>query len=263
MIIYLEYVFSYIYIFILSTINRLITTEKKDYNNNIIVSFTTIPSRSPYIINTINSILNQTVLPRKIYIGIPIVSSREPLLEYNLSNVIQTNKMIKIVYYNEDSGPIMKLLTGLDKCNTDDMIITIDDDTIYEKHLIEILSKNAMSDFNSVHCTIGRDKYSKKKYGTYTKCTLRTLEGYGGVIYRKHFFNNFNIINNKCFRTNDDLVISAYLKNNNIKINKVSYFIREPFCRYLFTSQSNPLYMINESNNVFNIAANELLLFEN
>ena len=256
----ISYILSYLYIQILGFLNILVKPDKNNINSNVIVSLTTIPSRSYFIINTINSILLQTIVPRKIYIGIPLKSKREPYLQFKFTDNITHNSIVEIITYDMDSGPIMKLITGLDQLT--DMIITVDDDTIYEKHLIENLIKN--NDKSLVYCTIGRDIYGNKLYGT--KTILRSVEGYGGVLYRKNMFDsNFkdNLINQPYYiYTNDDLYISSYLYNKKIEIYCIDNNINEPFCTYLNTIKSNPLWIINEKNNNFNMAKEQLRLFK-
>ena len=185
------YFFTYLYIKIISFFNYLIHNEDINCKNKVIISLTTIPSRSCYILDTLNSILNQTQLPSMIYIGIPYISLREPGLDYTFPKKIYNHKLIKIVYYENDDGPIMKLLTGLRELQLlkkDYKIITIDDDMIYNKHLIENLmrayDKNEY-DKNNVYCTIGRNAIGEKIFNTSN--LLQTVEGYGGVIYNSSF----------------------------------------------------------------------------
>lgn len=257
MIFFIYYLFSYIYIKLIGYFNYIIDIKYikkiKDKNtlDSLIVTLTTIPSRSPYILDTINSILCQTVLPSKICIGIPYSSAREPHLKYAFPQKIHMHPLINIIYYESDDGPIMKLLTGLRE-GWNGTIITIDDDTIYEKHLIENLTKQFNASLQkNVICSIGRNKEFDKIYSEST--LLTTLEGYGGVLYNSSFFNLLEMENKikempYYIRTNDDLFISAYLRDHNIKIQCIKNHIKEPFCRFINTNNSNPLWSINEEN---------------
>ena len=109
----LSYYLYYIYIRFLSYFNYVTQSQKQKHSNDVIISLTTIPSRVSHIINTINSILMQTVLPSKIVIGIPLVAKREPHLKYIFPQNILQHDLIEIKQYAEDKGPIMKLLAGL------------------------------------------------------------------------------------------------------------------------------------------------------
>ena len=256
------YLTYYIYIQFISLFNYLIKPDIKKINKNLIVSLTTIPSRSSYIHITLNSILSQTVLPRKIYIGIPKISTREPNINYNFKKL---NNIIEIINYDIDYGPVMKLFTGIDKANKDDMIITIDDDNIYEKHTIENLVNSYNNDNSSVYCMIGRNKFGEKKIKYNKKENILTsIEGYGSVIYSSKFFKNDfidNILDKPFYiKTNDDLYISSYLKNK-ITIKHVKSYKNEPFSIFIFTILHNPLWIINEGCNLFDMANKELKLF--
>ena len=253
---YFIYILNYIFIRLISLINILYPTSSENINNNLIVSFTTIPSRSSYITNTINSILMQTVLPRKIVIGIPKIANREPNLKYKFPKSILKNDLIEIVKYDEDKGPIMKLLTGIDNSKDNELIITIDDDTIYEKHLIESLLK--YKDGETVFCTIGRNQKNEKCFGNTILLPeiTTTLEGYGGVLYNKNNFidnkiNDFLKTTSEKQKFNDDLLISYFLKKNSIFIKRIPYSIKEPITSSFFTKNTNPLWMINENKGYF------------
>ncbi len=254
------YYFTYLYIKIISYFNYLIGLNEKNKDiNNVIISLTTIPSRSPYILDTLNSILNQTQLPRMIYIGIPYASLREPGLDYRFPKKIYNHKLIKIVYYENDEGPIMKLLTGLRQLQLlkkDYKIITIDDDMIYDKHLIKNLLREYNKNENNVYCSIGRNAFGEKLFNTSN--LLRTVEGYGGVIYNSSFFNLAELLLHDeipyYIKTNDDLFISAYLRRKNIKIYGIKNNIDQPLSRYLNTRKSNPLWIINEKTNFLKAA---------
>ena len=260
------YIFTFLYIKIISFFNYLIVLNEKNItcSNEVIVSFTTIPSRSLYILDTLNSILNQTLLPNMIYIGIPYISLREPGLDYKFSKRIDNHKLIKIIYYEKDEGPIMKLLTGLRELQVlkkYSKIITIDDDIIYEKHLIENLLREAKKNENNVYCTIGRNAIGEKLFNTSN--FLQTVEGYGGVIYKSSFFNLSELFFYRdipyYIKTNDDLFISAYLRTKNIKIYGIKNNISQPLSRYLNTRKSNPLWIINKTN--YSKAATYLNIF--
>jgi hypothetical protein len=230
---------------------------------NVIVSMTTIPSRSRTILPTILSILRQTIVPDVIFIGIPLQSMREPDTEYSFPESVLHCPNIHIVYYEKDLGPIMKLTTGLD-VNDNPLhkrIITMDDDTVYEKHCIETLLQ---MEPNVVCCLIGRDHTGKKIYGNQPPCIVKSLEGYGGVLYDPLFFEKDFLQYTTSFavRMNDDLAISHYLDRKKILIKKKQYFVCEPLNTFLFLSRfSNPLWLQNKKDHLFEKAEEELGLF--
>ena len=199
---------------------------------------------------------------------------REPDLLFNFCKLITQNKLVEINYYDEDAGPIMKLLTGIDFWSrnlytafNDKLIITVDDDTIYNKYLFETLIDEYKHGKHSVFCNIGRDCHSKKIYGTDTiNRPLTSIEGYGGVMYDskifKSDFKRYTIGIPPYIRTNDDLLISYYLKTKNIHIKHVRSIIKEPFTTFFYTEATNPLWIINEKGKNFQNASELLDLFD-
>ena len=82
--------------------------------NKYIISFTTIPTRLKNIHLTIDSLLNQIVMPEKIILNMPKIYS----LRFKTSvDIISVNELLKkyqnkiiINYLDEDYGPGTKLL---------------------------------------------------------------------------------------------------------------------------------------------------------
>ena len=102
----------------------------------IYVSLTAIPQRIKHLNKTIESLLNQTQKPDKIFINIP--------LKYKRFNEIIDDDQIpkfddKIIEITrcEDYGPGTKLLGSLNKLEKNSLIILADDDNIYEDYMIE------------------------------------------------------------------------------------------------------------------------------
>ena len=194
---------------------------------NIVVSLTTSPKRLPLIGNTLDSIINQTIKPSKIYVNIPPIFKRTNET-YPDPNVIfkDKNQYKDIVIWNnncEDLGPITKLQGTLDNIDQDDntWIITIDDDIMYLKDTIEMY-----------HSCITKIKGSNNNaYGMagfiWTNSTIRAqfengntniLEGYGSVCYHRSQFPNksWGSYLNKCLtdvscKFSDDIIISNWL----------------------------------------------------
>ena len=102
----------------------------------IYVSISTIPDRLKNLDQSIDSLLNQSKKPDKIFINIP----------YKFRRFKETIKNNKIPNFNndivevtrcEDCGPGTKLLGSLDKLEKDSLLILADDDHIYEDYMIE------------------------------------------------------------------------------------------------------------------------------
>lgn len=133
--------------------------DKLEKVNNVtpgvIISLTTIPSRSEKIIPTMNSLLDQTV-PAHIFIHIPKRANCEPEKEYKFPTSILKHPNITIVEHPIDYGPSMKFIPAIKaSIHTNDYVIVVDDDNIYPKTLVEDLYKYARREPSYVYCTRG------------------------------------------------------------------------------------------------------------
>ena len=104
----------------------------------IYVSLSTIPPRINELSKSIDSLLNQTIKPDKIFINIPKKFRRfkEEIKDHqipNFSSIVEVTRC-------DDYGPGTKLLGSIDKLNKDSLVILADDDQIYEDFMIEKLS---------------------------------------------------------------------------------------------------------------------------
>ena len=101
----------------------------------IYVSVTTIPQRIKTINKSIESLINQTVKPDKIFINIPKIYKRfEKKIEDN--EIPNFPEIVEGTRCN-DFGPGTKLLGSLGKFREDSLVILADDDHIYEDYMIE------------------------------------------------------------------------------------------------------------------------------
>ena len=130
------------------------------FNRKIIVTLTTIPSRLKNVNNVIISLLKQTIKPDEIVLSLPMKSLREPNINYEIS--IQQKRffdennitILRLVY---DYGPATKLLGILERelkseinTETEPLIITVDDDKIYDKNTVMVLVEGWKRHPNSV-----------------------------------------------------------------------------------------------------------------
>lgn len=107
-------------------------------NRNVVISLTTLPSRIEGLKYTINSLMDQTVLPDKVILNLPKLSKREKI-SYRIPDYIRNNPIIFVNHVDKDLGPATKLLPTLISYETDPekLIIVLDDDQIYPKQLVE------------------------------------------------------------------------------------------------------------------------------
>ena len=102
----------------------------------IYVSISTIPDRLKNLDQSIDSLLNQSKKPDKIFINIPYKYKR-------FNKTIDDNQIPKFdnsiveITRCEDCGPGTKLLGSLDKFDKNSLLILTDDDHIYEDYMIE------------------------------------------------------------------------------------------------------------------------------
>jgi len=194
-------------------------------NKPIYISLTSIFTNQNVLLKTLESILTQTKKPDKIFLYL----SEEPYLldngfkdkqitNKNLSQWIQNNSII-CVQWIRNIGPFRKLLPLLkEKWKEDCIIITIDDDTIYDKNLIQ----NMVSDYNENKCVIGYRGFTPNMnnlkdfdYTNIAKTKNLSLynffTGKGGILYKPEFFYktedlifNENIYLKTC-ETSDDV----------------------------------------------------------
>jgi len=102
----------------------------------IYVSISTIPQRLKNINESIDSLLNQTKKPDKIFINIPYKYKRfnETIEDVQIPKF--DNKIVEITRC-EDYGPGTKLLGSLDKLKKDSLVILADDDLFYKNYMVE------------------------------------------------------------------------------------------------------------------------------
>ena len=102
----------------------------------IYVSISTIPPRIKNLEKSVESILNQTLKPDKIFINIPFKYRRfeEVIRDNQLPNFKDSS--IEVTRC-EDCGPGTKLLGSLNKFEKNSLVILADDDHVYEDYMVE------------------------------------------------------------------------------------------------------------------------------
>lgn len=169
--------------------------------SRVIVSMTSIPARNGRRQATFESLLKQSTLPDEIRVFVdPVMLTDPELLSYaERTRAWSKGKIIPIP--TRDRGPVTKLSVLLDpKIQNDDLLVTVDDDIIYEPRWLDTLIQGATkhpdyavgfcgwnaSGFLEAH----RDKQAHG--GTYVWPSVPgpcdVLEGWAGVCYRKGFF---------------------------------------------------------------------------
>jgi predicted O-methyltransferase YrrM len=191
----------------------------------IYISLTSIFKNQDILLQTLQSIMKQSRKPDKIFLYL----SEEPyILDTGFKDKKITNStLLKFINDNpnidikwvKNTGPYRKLLPLLrDKWDEDCIIITIDDDTLYDIHLIE----NLVNDYYKYKCVIGYrgftpsiDKLENFNYEKRNKLEnlslYNFLTGKGGILYKPEFFHQTKdlIFNDKIYldtcHTGDDI----------------------------------------------------------
>jgi len=208
--------------------------QTKIKKTEIVVSLTTSPTRILLMQGVIESILQQTVPPTIIRLNLPRFFKRTNT-PYNIPSFITNNPKIKIFWYDEDYGPIMKVLpTIIDyRKNLNVVVIYTDDDVLFLPHTIETHLKFIVKDPKSVYCVSGIifnngewKQPSKKAMLTYVDIP----EGFMSVAFQSSIFNNvpislveyYNLLKNDkvCFGS-DDLILGNFFAGNGIKVRKI------------------------------------------
>lgn len=211
-------------------IKRISETNRKP---KIIVSLTSVPKRFDTLYLTIESIFNQTLQPDKIvlYLG---NNTKSIMLPKKIKKLVKRGLTIE---YRDDSklGPHTKYFYALQEYKND-IVVTFDDDILYDKYLIEELYSSYLKFPKCISSVRPHkivftenkeiDNYNKwifdyNEADSLTPSYLLCQTGVGGVlyppnIYPKKVFNK-ELINSK-FKRNDDLYLYFNQVLNGIKV---------------------------------------------
>jgi hypothetical protein len=179
--------------------------------SDLIVGLTTIPSRLPYLVPTLKSLLLQNVIPGRILLHLPTHSRREQV-EYSVPEELEGLEVVQIIR-SPDWGPATKILPALLDTDPDQRVVAVDDDRIYRPTLLEdLLEASEQHPDAAVGCfglivpldlvdrrkgLVGRtiDGLQYERGVSLRGSRLRQplpvdiLHGYGGVMVRPRFFD--------------------------------------------------------------------------
>jgi len=248
----------------------------------IYISLTSIFNRQNILSNCLKSIIAQSKLPDKIFLYLSEDSylldqgfNNKVITDEHLLNFLNDNNKLIDIRWVKNEGSYRKLLPLLEeKWNEDCIIITIDDDVIYNNKLIE----NMVNDYNIHKCVINyrgfnptlKDNlydFSYTERNREINYRLRPNEvvgdthlynfptGIAGILYKPQFFHktgklifNESIYMNKC-TTGDDIWFYLLRIKNGIEcfLGNKKFCIREQ-------SAKNGLF------NTYNIKSNTISL---
>lgn len=199
-------------------------SKDKIADKEVIVSLTTYGERFYQVYITIESLMQQTIKANKIILWLDDSFANRPLLPI-LKRQIERGLEIR---YCKDLGSYKKLIPTL-KEFPESIIITVDDDVIYNIRTIEKLVTAYNHNPHFIYCNrmhrIKLEDSTVLPYRKWEKGIMDTKEsilnfpvGIGGVLYPPHCFNN-EIFNEEFFLKNcpngDDIWFKAMALLNN------------------------------------------------
>lgn len=183
----------------------------------IILTMTTVPERTADILPACLSVLSKLNYDNyEIHLNVPDICKSNGK-KYNIPNGLRYIDKLKIFEGVEDLGPKTKIIPTLKRIDDPDAaIITVDDDIIYHKELINYHLK----------C---REKYPDAAIGfsgTKNRRLILTprndvevdiLDNYKSGSYVRSMFNDDFFDHYADQSWNDDIIVSAYLRDKDIK----------------------------------------------
>lgn len=217
----------------------------------LIAGCTTIPSRTKFLPRVIDQIEKQTLKPDVFCIGVPSRSTRENT-DYDLEWIRELAKersersgfKVVVSLLEEDYGPLCKLAGMLAVAPENSLLVTVDDDHIYDEKLLETLVRGYNEFQGSCVCLCGhalgrvgtgfhwwgyrQTGYDENPFGKALQLShgsqVDIISGWAGVLYSRsmfgqgqglklpedlEFYRRSDAI--KGLHRNDDLYISAWL----------------------------------------------------
>ena len=231
-------------------------TDNINHKVPVYVSLTSIYKNQDILLQTLISIVNQSEKPDKIFLYLSedkyLIDDgfkNKKITNNNLREYIQNNPLIRLEWI-KNTGPYRKLLPILkEKWDDDCIIITIDDDTIYDNNLIE----NLVNDYNKHKCVIGYRGFTPSfdkidNFNYYERLTLQNLNlynfltGKGGILYKPEFFHKTKdlVFNDKIYidtcHTADDIwfYLMRILNNINCFLDNRKWLLKDNTQKGLF-----------------------------
>ena len=164
----------------------------------VIVSLTSFPAAIPYAAQAVQSILSGSVLPDKVILYLTFAEFGEKGIPKNLQELAKKNPRFEIRDYPINIRSYRKLIPALTDF-PDAIIVTVDDDVKYHRHMLrDLLSlhkqiPNAILAHRAKRIKPGKPYRKWSKYRWYNFLTKRIhtdfrniQTGVGGVLYPPH-----------------------------------------------------------------------------
>jgi len=161
----------------------------------VVVSMTSFPAAIPYAVQAVRSILNGSVLPDKLILYLTFSQFAEGGIPESLRSLSEESPIFEIRNYDRDIRSYRKLIPALIDF-PDAIIVTVDDDVAYHRHMLrDLLNLHAqLPDAVLAHrvkrIELGAPYRSWRKYRWYDflfrrihRSFLNLQTGVGGVLY--------------------------------------------------------------------------------
>ena len=217
-----------------------------DFDNNkekVVVSMTSFPAAIPYAIEAVKSLLKGNVLPDKLVLYVTKSQFGDKGLPQELLQLEKGNEIFEIRDYPKDIRSYRKLIPAL-KDFPDSIIVTVDDDVIYDKDMLKVLLELHKKDPESILAHRAKKIIPDKPYKKWQKYRwyhflkkkyyydFRNIQtGVGGVLYPPHSLDE-KFLNENLFTeiapTTDDLWFWAAAISNNRYVVPVPFGQNKP-----------------------------------
>ena len=183
-------------------------SSQKYCAHELIVSLTTYGRRLQDVCFTIESIMQQSLLPNRIILNIDPQSKLDP---FPIALQKQQQRGLEVVVEDGDIRSYKKLIPTL-KSNPEAIIITIDDDVLYDFDIVERLFNSYLKHPHKVNAlrthAITFDSQNRPLKYNHWKWNCGTADnefhlfatGVGGVLYPPHCLSE-EVFNQKIFRS--------------------------------------------------------------
>ena len=170
----------------------------KTQKEQVVISMTSFPAAIPYAVQAIQSILKGSVLPDKLILYLTFSQFAESKIPESLSSLMEKSSIFEIRNYDRDIRSYRKLIPALIDF-PDAVIVTVDDDVAYHKHMLRDLLNlhsqipDAVLAHRVKRIKLGKPYRSWRKYRWYDflfkrihNSFLNLQTGVGGVLYPPH-----------------------------------------------------------------------------
>ena len=228
--------------------------NNKPRNYTIDVSLTSFPARISEVSTTIETIFQQTERADTITLWLSKEQFPEEKIPYKLSDQIKRGLIIEFV---EDDLRSHKKYYYAFKKQSNNLVITFDDDVFYPKNTIHALMQAHLKHPNAIICNRGHQINTKRdgllryrlwshNFKNITPSFGALPTGVGGVLYPPNSYNSdiFDIDTFKkiCYHA-DDLWLKIHSLRNNTKVVSLKTFSRD----LINVGQSQKVKLVNEN----------------